>query len=183
MHAYTIVPGHVRQNEDFARPRSWPSLFVYLYMIFMGLQFIWSLGVIVGVDGIHNRAVLVLFGGLFPNVVLLGFIATLLDVGPERRYPTVNVEISVFFATGVLCGAITLALISIHILNHGSAHNLQPMEQYSDSGTSYFFVVFWILTSSMIGIWNSLGMVSGYAEDSYRPSKITLHDEFIKKCE
>lgn len=183
MHAYSLYPGCVKQNDEFAGSRFWPSFFVYVYLLCLILQLGWATLVIIGFDKLHGRFLLVSLCVLFPSLSLYGFVVTLFWVDNERRYPTMNVEIMTYIGSGLVCGAWNLAIISIHIFTHGDAYGLQPMESYSDSGTTYFFVVFAILTTSLIMLWNSAGMISGYNDNMYKPAKITLHDEFIKKVE
>jgi hypothetical protein len=149
----------------------------------MILQIGWATLVVIGFDKLHGRWLLVLLCVWVPFMILYGFVMTLYSVENERRYPTMNVDIATFIGAGVLCGFWNLAMISIHIFKHGDAYELQPMEKYSDSGTTYFFVIFAALTTSLFMLWNSANMVSGYAENMYKPSLVTLHDDYIKKVE
>lgn len=183
MHAYSLSLSSVKQNEPFASPRPWPTFFVYLYLIIQLVHLSWGCVVIIGFEKIYGRVLLAVVGILLPNAALYAFFVTLISEDNERRYPSMNVEIATFLGSGVICGLWNTVTISCHIWAHGNLHSLQPMEHYSDAGTSYFFLVFGVLTGSLIMLWNSAGMVYAYSEDIYKPCLITLHNDLIKKVE
>lgn len=159
------------------------SLFAYAYMGILLTQLSGSAYISTGVTKIGGQYFLGILGVLLPNAALVGFFITLTLNTTEKRHAAANIAIGSFTSMAAICHSFILTAALLHVFFHGSNKSLQPMETFGDSGTSYFFAIQAIFSTSLVMLWFTVSLVAVYCQDICHPSTITLDNTKLIKCE
>jgi len=171
------------KSTDYASPRQWPALFIYLYFVLLFLQGVGCGLIITGSEKIGGRYFLSVFAVLAPNVLVAVFTGTLFYDTGEVRHPAMNKHIAKFLFSALCCHTMTAATSFVHIVEHGDEKSFEPKEQFGDSGTSYFFAIFALLNSFFVMGNATLRLQQAYCANIYKPAEITFDNTFIQKCQ
>lgn len=167
---------YYREKQTYAKPQFWPCAFVYLYLLSNVVLFLGSCVVLFGFLNLSARYFLNPFGFFLPFTAVAGFVVSLLGGMPkeEKLYYSIAIQVWTWAGVSLLMSLWVGALTTIHIFLNGSKSSMQPLEAFSDVGTTYFFAVSSALVASCITFYLTLGVIYAYCENLFFPSEITF---------
>lgn len=174
---------YFKKQKRYAKAALWPALFVYLHLGANWVLFAGSCAILFGFVNLSARLFLNLFGLLVPATAVTGFVVSLASETPkdEKLYPSVAIQVWTWVGVALLSCIWVGLMTAIHVALNGSKNSLQPLEMFSDVGTTYFFAVSSALVVSVSNVYLALGVVYAYCNDLFYPSEITLvHSEVVR---
>lgn len=158
----------------YAKSKHWPNVFVHIYLATMIVATFGSFATLIGAVPFSVRVFLNLFGVVIPSVSVFGFVVALSVSEGTRLYPTTAVQVWTWVFSASFSTLWVGSACLVHIYYHGNRNTFQPLADFTDTGTTYFFCYMAAFSTGVCNLFLTLGVVYGYCQNLYFPSKITF---------